>query len=265
VPTQLLIYKSAVPVSRSRHGDCYIESGADYTFSRAVNSVPLMAVEFARAANEFAIVFAGQRGAILPAVILGVRGNENLYLSADQAWGANYVPAFIRRYPFVFSQYNDRLLLCIDEEFPGFNRSGQGRRLFEEDGSRSAYLEQVLRFLNQYQAEFTRTQSFCNRLDELGLLEPMRAQLSVEQGRQLTLGGFQAVNRARLKELPDEKLADLARSDELELIYLHLRSMRNFEELKGRLDTALITPSVSDPPGAGIVDHEIGIGRQAAE
>src|SRR5438105_15132427 len=100
--TQLLIYKTAIPVTRARHFDGFVETGANYAFSGDVNSVPLMAVEFPEAAKEYAIVFAGTGAEMLPAVILGVRGNENLYLSKDGAWGAKYIPGFVRRYPFVF-------------------------------------------------------------------------------------------------------------------------------------------------------------------
>ncbi len=78
---QLLIYKTAVPITRARHGDSFVELSGDYTFSGEVNSVPLMAVEFPQAASEYAIVFAGDGDEVLPAVILGVRGNENLFLT----------------------------------------------------------------------------------------------------------------------------------------------------------------------------------------
>ncbi len=44
-----------------------------------------------------------------------------------------------------------------------------------------------------------------------------------------------AVNRTKLKALPGDKLAELAKTDELELLYLHLQSMRNFQTLPGRL------------------------------
>ena len=44
-----------------------------------------------------------------------------------------------------------------------------------------------------------------------------------------------AVNRAKLKAVSGDKLAELAKTDELELIYLHLQSMRNFTALKDRL------------------------------
>jgi len=234
--TQLLIYKTAVPVSRARHGDWSVEVSPTYGFSGEVNSVPLMAVEFPQAASEYAIVFAGTDDEVLPAVILGVRGNENLFLEKDAHWGAKYIPAFVRRYPFVFSRSGDRFLLCVDEEFPGFNQEGRGQKLFAEDGKPTPYVDNVLKFLQEYQAQFQRTQRFCARIKELDLLEPMQAQVTVETGQRLSLGGFLAVNRDRVKALSGEKLAELAKTDELELLYLHMQSMRNFERLRDRLE-----------------------------
>jgi SapC len=237
--TQLLIYKTAVPVTRSRHGDCSIEGNTDYGFSGEVNSVPLMAVEFPQAAGEYAIVFAGSGAEVTPAVILGVRGAENLYLSGGSEWKAKYLPAFVRRYPFVFSRDADRFLLCVDEEYPGFNREGRGQRLFGEDGAPTPYVNNVLSFLQEYQAQFLRTQRFCAHIKELGLLEPMQAQVTTESGPRFSLGGFMAVNRDKLKALPGETLSELARTDELELLCLHLQSMRNFEGLRDRLEHRL--------------------------
>ncbi len=244
--TQLLIYKTAVPVSRGRHDEWSVEVDATYQFSREVNSVPLMAVEFPQAAAEYAIVFAGTDDEVLPAVILGVRSNENLFLDPGNQWAAKYVPAFVRRYPFVFSRTGDRFMLCVDEEFPGFNQDGRGQRLFEE-GKPSPYVDNVLKFLQEYQAQFLRTQRFCARIKELGLLEPMQAQVTVETGERLSLSGFMAVNREKMKALPGDKLAELAKTDELELLYLHLQSMRNFERLRDRMKSAPVSePEVAD-------------------
>jgi SapC len=236
--TQLLIYKTAVPVSRARHANWFVETRPNYAFSGEVNSVPLMAVEFPQAAAEYAIVFAGTDGEILPAVILGVRGEENLFIDHNSQWGAKYIPAFVRRYPFVFSRSGDRFLLCVDEEFPGINQEGRGQPMFAADGTPSPYLDNVLKFLQEYQAQFLRTQRFCARIKELDLLEPMQAQVTVENGRRLSLGGFMAINRDKLKALPGDKLAELIKTDELELIFLHIQSMRNFEHLRERLALA---------------------------
>jgi hypothetical protein len=245
--TQLLIYKQAVPVTAARHGKWSVAIGANYAFSGEVNSVPLMAVEFPSAASEYAIVFAGAGSEILPAVILGVRGNENLFLSKDANWGAKYIPAFVRRYPFVFSRSGDRFVLCVDEEYPGFNQEGRGQPLFGEDGNPSTYVGRVLSFLQDYQVQFMRTQRFCEKLKELDLLEPMQAQVRVDSDRQLSLGGFMAVSREKLKALSGDSLAELARTDALELLYLHLQSMRNFDGLRDRLETVL-HEQVEPPP-----------------
>ena len=235
--SQLLIYESAVPVSSARHGGWSVEVGADYTFSKNVNSVPLMAVEIPNAAAEYAVVFSGSGEGMMPAVILGMRGNENLYLTMQGAWQPKYIPAFVRRYPFVFSSSADgkTFTLCIDESFPGFNQQGRGERLFDDQNKPTPYVENVLKFLEQYQLEFRRTQAFCAKLRELDLLEPMRAQANLGSGERVFLTGFMAVNRDRLKALPADALAELAKTDALELLYLHLQSMRNFAGMMDRL------------------------------
>jgi hypothetical protein len=234
---QLLIYETAVAVSAARHGQHSVAPAPDFAFSAEVNAVPLMAVEFLRAATEYAIVFTQAGDEVAPAVVLGVRGNQNLYLSADRKWQAEYIPAFIRRYPFVFSSSADgkTLTLCIDEAHPGVNQQGRGERLFGDDGKPSAYTERVLKFLQEYQAHFERTRVFCKRIKELGLLEPMQAQVTTPKGEKLTLNGFLSVNRDKLRALSGDALATLAKTDELELLYLQLHSMRNFNDVKDRL------------------------------
>jgi len=248
---QLLIYESAVPMSASRHGGMCFEHIANYSFSAGINAVPLMAVEFIRAATEYAIVFATVGDDILPAAVLGVRPEQNLFLSNDSKWQAKYIPAFIRRYPFVFSASNDRKMvtLCVDESHPGLNGDGRGQRLFGDDGKPSAYTEQVLKFLKEYQVHFERTRLFGKRLKDFGLLEPMQAQVTTPKGEKLTLGGFMAVPRKKLRALEGEALASLAKTDELELLYLHLYSMRNFHDVKDRLASSL-APDVTEPAHA---------------
>jgi hypothetical protein len=256
--TQLLIYETAVPVSFQSHGKWSVEV-ADYAFSRNVNALPLTAVEFPRAAAEYAIVFAGGADEPMPAVILGVRANENLYLSSDQQWQAKYIPAFARRYPFVFSLSSDdkRFILCIDEAFAGCNQEGRGQRLFGDDGKPAPFTENVLKFLQEYQSQFARTQLFCRKLKEFDLLEQMQAEVTMPTGEKRSLTGFFAVDRAKLRALSGDKLAALAGTDELELIYLHLYSMRNFNDVKDRFVGSLPAASeaaatqAAEPRGAG--------------
>jgi SapC len=237
-----MIYETAVPVSHARHGNWSLEVGANYAFCRNINAVPLMAAEFASAALEYAVVFGGTGEAVMPVAVLGVRTDENLYVTMEGGWQAKYIPAFVRRYPFVFSSGHEgkshegkRFTLCIDETFPGFNQSGRGERLFGDDGKPTPYVENVLKFLGQYQREFQRTEAFCKKLKDLNLLKPMQAQIKLGSGGRMALGGFSVVDRARLKTLSGNVLAQLVQSDELELIYAHLVSMRNFATVGERL------------------------------
>jgi hypothetical protein len=247
--TQLLIYETVVPLTFATHRHSSVEIGRNFDFSGKVNSVPLTAIEFREATSEYPIVFAGNEQGVMPAVILGLREGENLYLSSDGKWDARYIPAFVRRYPFVFSKSEDeqRFNLCIDEQFSGFNGDGRGERLFTDDGKPTPYVENILKFLQEYQLQFQRTERFCKKILELDLLEPMRAQVEMNSGEKYSLGGFMAINREKLKELPGDKLAELAKTDELELIYLHLQSMRNFSALKDRLGLARAETATASP------------------
>lgn len=232
---QLLIYSDVQPVSSQLHCDWSIKRVTSFEFARKVNSLPLMASEFSHAASEMTIVFAGEDDQIMPVVVLGIRAGENLYLDDDGQMTARYVPAFLRRYPFVFSSSDDgkNFTLCIDESFSGCNKEGVGERLFDAEGEKTQYLNNVLAFLKEYQNHFNRTKNFCQTLKELDLLEPMSAQFTSPDGEVMTLTGFMTVNHERLKALKAEQLEDLVKSDAMALIYTHIHSMHN---LSGLLD-----------------------------
>jgi hypothetical protein len=233
--TQMLFYDKVVPVSLTQHRDLCIER-VDFGFAAKVNSVPLMAVEIPMAAPEYTIVFAGTEEAVTPVVVLGFADAQNVYLDENKAWKADYIPAFVRRYPFVFAQNQDatQFTLCVDEDWTGCNRVGRGQSLFDEKGEQSDYLKNMLKFLSDYQAQFIRTQAFCKKLKDLNLLEPMQAQITLPGGEKRALGGFLGISRARIKTLSAEKLAELSKTDELELAYLQIASLNNLGSVVNR-------------------------------
>ena len=237
--TQLLFYQNATPVSVERHKDLAVKAGVSYRFASSVNSVPLTAVEFAQAAAEYPIVFAGAGDTVMPAVILGANQTENLFINDEGAWQGKYIPAFVRRYPFVFStdKSGKTFILHIDESFEGCNREGRGERLFDNDGQQTQYLKGVLNFLQDYQGRFQRTKEYCDRLKSLDLLQPMQAQFNLTSGEKRSLSGFMTVNREKLKALSDADLLAMFRNDELECTYLHLHSLRHFGNMVDRIAT----------------------------
>ncbi len=238
---QLLFYTSATPINLKRHCDWGVESTGDFGFAANTNSAPVMAVEFSKAAAEYTLIFAGDGKKVVPSAVLGIQNDSNLYVDKDGKWSSKYIPAFVRRYPFVFSSGDEgkTFTLCIDEDYAGLNQKGEGSRLFSEEGERTDYLNGVLNFLKEYQTEYSRTQLFCDKLVELELLEPMQAQIKLKSGKQLSLTGFQSVSREKLNALAPETLSDLAKMGALELIYIHLYSMKNFTDMMERVSVSL--------------------------
>lgn len=243
----LLFYKNVAPINKQRHANWGIVGSNRFDFARSINSVPLTAVEFPAASKDFAIVFAKSGDGVMPIAVMGVRKGENLYVAADGKWHASYIPAFVRRYPFVFSTSDEgkTLTLCLDEDFEGCNAEGKGERLFNDSGENTEYLNKVVEFLQEYQNHFRRTQAFCQKLEELKLLEPMGAQFKTPDGRDGSLSGFLVISRDKLKAIPAETLAELVKTDELEMMYLHINSMQNLRETIKR-----IAPAAPEPEAA---------------
>lgn len=103
---EVLFYERPVPLNRTQHKDLRLKGIPSLRFAAGVHSVPLTGVEFPAAARDLPILFAGssmeEAG---PMALLGLRQNENLFIDADGQWAANtYVPAFVRRYPFVLAE-----------------------------------------------------------------------------------------------------------------------------------------------------------------
>lgn len=234
---QLLIYNEVKSISFATHGDLSIKATGEFGFARQLNSVPLLASEIPQAAAEYPVVFAGEGDQVVPVAVLGLRERENLFVDAAGQWTGRYVPAFLRRYPFVFSTVDqgNTLTLCVDETYAGCNRDNRGERLFDADGEQTRYLKSTLDFLKQYQIQFERTRAFCGRLKQLDLLEPMAAEFTLPDGGRRSLGGFLAVKREKLRALSAESLQQLALTDELELAYVQQQSMQHFARILERV------------------------------
>jgi len=247
----LLIYNEVVPVTRKDHGSLSLKRSSTFEFAKETNATPLVVAEFPRASQDYPIVFTETAEGIIPSAILGLRNNENAFVGDDATWQAGYIPAFIRRYPFVFSTDAEAktFTLMIDPSYPGFNSENRGERLFDSDGEHTGFLDQTLAFLKDYQSHFERTKAFGQKLAELDLLDPVEARVPLPNDPERRLIGFKVVNREKVKALPAETLAELARADQLEFLYLHLFSLNNLTKLHGRLLTEDALEQPADVPG----------------
>ena len=185
VAKQLLIYNSAVPVSAAHCHRCPSRPMKAMP-SAGVNAVPLMAVEFPRVGRIRHCVH--RRG-----------GQRDARRRAGSAKRAEPVPGQTpagRRTTF------RRSFAATPSSLPPVPTAGPSRcastsRIRGSTGKAKAtpssapdakptpYVEKVLEFLKEFQAQFEHLQQFCRRIKELQLLEPMRANVTTPKGEQL--------------------------------------------------------------------------------
>lgn len=245
-----IYYEKPVLLHRDTHRQRKVAPSQSFAFARKANSLFLAGAEFGEAAREYPIVFTRAGGKVVPVAMLGLRARENLYVDDSGHWQAAYIPAFVRRYPFVLSELpGQQLGVCIDEAYPGLN-DREGEPLFDAAGNNTPFLQNALDFLNRYQQEYVRTDVFCQRLTEMGLLMEMNARADLTDGRSFTVNGLMIVDEKKLLALPDAWALQLFRSGELHWVSMHLASLSNMQRLVDRLAERKATMQPPPKPAA---------------
>ena len=244
----LLFYKKPVPLHTLVHKDAKVLPPTNYSFARETNSVAITGVEFSHVSKEYPIVFAkGKDNSLIPAGLLGLRDGENVFVNELGRWLGDYVPAFVRRYPFILAEAGDEkeLKICVDEGYEGFD-TDKGERLFTQSKEYTPFFKQTVDFLKQYHQHYQRTQQLVEKLHSLGLLKDMHAKLTPnEGGNPVVLSGFMVVDEEKLLQLSDQDALALFRSGELAWVYSHLLSLANLQKLANRMSSATVATQQS--------------------
>lgn len=235
----MIFYEKVVSLNAEAHQDLRIDPQAGYGYAAKTNSVPLVAVEFGDASRDYPVVFTkAADGVFVPVAVLGLRDDENLFVAEDGKWEARYIPAFVRRYPFVPADVGQgETVICIDEAAGCLSRDA-GEPLFAGDKP-SPLLENMLNLMRDYQGQALRSQEFCKHLQDNDLLVDCNAQAQLADGSSFRLNGLYMVDEKRLQALDKDKAYALFASGELGLIYAHLLSLGNLQRLVERLEGRL--------------------------
>lgn len=236
----LLLYQRPALLRQDVHRKLRLTyDAADFSFASQSNSFLLAASEIPEASLQYPVVFIGKEGgAYSLAVLVGLTDRQNLFVDAKGKWaGDTYVPAFVRRYPFVLlEEAPDSLSVGFDAAYPGFSESAD-EPLFDDSGAPSPLLKHAIGFLEGFHAEMTATREFADRLAALGLLVPRVVEVSSGPRKApRVLQGFFAVDPEKLASLPAAELAALAAGPQLGWIYLHLNSLKLVSRLAARVD-----------------------------
>jgi len=143
-----LFYNAPIPLDAKAHGDLCLKKNFGLGFTKTVNAVPINMIEMPQICHFYPIGFAPDASAT-PVAIIGLRDNENLFLDDNDQWVENtYIPAYIRRYPFIFSEIpgKDQLSLCIDLDKNIVESKGD--QPFFEEVNLLNYHKTLLNFVN---------------------------------------------------------------------------------------------------------------------
>lgn len=230
-----LLYSGLAPLNPAQHGDLFISVERDYQFASEVNAVPITADEFTQVARHYPIVFS-LGAAATPVALVGFENGRNDQVDADGGWAeGRYVPAWLRRFPFLLLRENeqtDRKILCADLSSTLFQTEAEGGQpLFDEAGEPGTVLTTALDFCNRFEASMARTEAMMRELVELDLMQA--SSVSIKRGEQnARIDGFSMVSEEKLRALEDAPLAALARRGVLTLIAAHHISVTNFSQME---------------------------------
>ncbi|MBI1206932.1 MAG: peptidase [Azospirillum sp.] len=227
-----LFYRAPVALRFETHAYFKVRTITDYRFAQGTNSIPLAIEEFMLAARDYPVLFASGTDPV-PIALVGLGEHRNLFVdAATGAWQAGtYLPAYVRRYPFVLqtTPQPERFIVCV--EHAELIETGEGIPLFNADGQLTPEAAQRVDFCRAFMAQGTLTQEFSTAVRNSGILEAHTATIETPDRKRLQLTGFEVVNRERFASLPDETILAWHKNGWLGLIHAHFASTVNWQKL----------------------------------
>lgn len=240
IPGLPLFYNNPEPLEAKKHANLSLKKNFGFGFTVEVNAVPINLVEMPQVCHSYPIAFSPD-GKATPVAILGLRDNENLFVDSRGQWeqGA-YIPAYIRRYPFIFSEMpaKDQLTLCVDN-VPNVVEQGTEQPFFNADGTPSDLSKNALEFCKSYHMAAQETLQFSQALSESGLLIDREAQIRLPGNRAVNFSGFKIISAAKLAEMDDKTFLEWRKQDWLRHVYAHLFSGVQWNRLSALLGERL--------------------------
>jgi len=219
------MYESVTVLNPAEHAEFRFKAHEDFLFAKDLAVIPITFSELKELCCRFPIV-------VLPgetpqlAVVVAVEG-KNLAIDEHGKWiGGAYVPAFLRRYPFILVKLDEEKLALGADLASGCFSDPSGDPIFDQ-GKPTEFLQNTMKFLEALEKEFQMTRLIVEGWKEAQILEP--AQLTVRGGEEeKKIGGFMRIDREKFTSLDDDLLVSWVRRGIVDLIVLHELSLRNF-------------------------------------
>lgn len=229
-----IFYNDLIPLSSLDHVDYRSQSVDAVPFLATQHAVPLTIDEFVAAQRFVPIIFSAGAESV-PLALMGLNEGVNTFLNDDgKLRGPAYVPAYVRRYPWMLAKLrpdSDELSLCFDPTSNAVGTEGDGARLFE-DGKPTELVQSILKFCEDFEQAAARTGQFMKDLAELDLLMDGEVAIQTPNNEQpFVYRGFRMVNEEKLRDLRGDQLRKINQNGMLPLIYAHLFSLQLMREI----------------------------------
>jgi hypothetical protein len=233
-----LFYNAVEPLNVGQHGKMKVRKLLQMGQIAKGHAIPLTVDEFGLVQRHYPIVFSiGEKP--IPIALMGLNEGVNVFLDDDgRPLDANiYIPAYIRRYPFLLARVrpdSDELSLCFDPTAGAIGEFDDGEALFDGDQPSQA-TNAILEFCEQFEAAGQRTAAFVDQLNSSGLL--MEGEVAIQPegySQPFIYRGFRMVDEDKLKELRGDELRKMNQNGMLPLIYAHLFSLTEMRAVFGR-------------------------------
>lgn len=219
-----LFYRSLVPLSSQFHPNHGLVAREGFPFANVTHAIPVTVDEFAIVQRHYPIVF-GLGDNPAPLALVGLTEGQNLYVDADGKWqdGA-YVPAFVRRYPFMLARLNEtseELSLCFDDS-SGIVVADAEDKLFS-GAEPSETTKNILGFCEQFEQAVARTRGFMDELTKLDLM--IDGEVTIQQPgmtEPAVYRGFRMVAEEKLQQIRGDQARKMVQNGMMGLIYAHL-------------------------------------------
>ncbi|GAB5483055.1 MAG: SapC family protein [Parasphingorhabdus sp.] len=246
-----MFYKDLVPLNSKEHANWKVKGLDDASFMQEQHAIPLTVDEFTNAARNYPIVFSVGENSV-PLILMGLNEGVNTFMGEDGRFNQPaYVPAYVRRYPFMLAKLQpdaDELSLCFDPTTGAIGDYKEGDPLFEKDQP-TEKTKNILQFCEQFEQAGQRTGQFVDELKKMDLL--MDGEVSIQQTgveKPFVYRGFQMVNEEKLRELRGDELRKINQNGMLPLIYAHLFSLQIMREVFAKQVEAGKVPQVTEAP-----------------
>jgi hypothetical protein len=246
---QMLFYQNPTPLDKQKHSDITLKRQENYNFAADVNSVPVAGFELFECSRHFPVFFFKNANDVyLPLALLSLRTQGH---DLGEKWEDAYVPAYIRRYPFMLSEEG---MVIIDADADHF-KSSEGDKLFEGEGEPTDALKEIVGFLQSLDKGYKATEEFCTQLKEKDLFKNSDRSVRINDAA-INLNDLYVIDEKKMHEvLSEQEVNEWFKKGWLAWAHAHLHSLGAIGQIVKRANAA--GTNALDPEAAQASDNTV--------